>query len=332
MSAKSSKSLIGAFVLGAIAIAVAGVIIFGSGRFLRKTYRFVMFFPGSVKGLNVGAPVMFRGVKVGQVTGIKVDFYGKELAIVIPVYIELDPRSGVLASGEVPKGQYLKALIKKGLRAQLQLQSFITGQLVVDLDFYPGKPAILTGLEKRYPEIPTIPAPLEELTKTLHDLNLDQTVKRLNGVIQGINRVVNSPALNKSMVSLQDLLSSMNSLTKDIDSRLVSITSDFKETSGAARKAFVQAEKTLAMKEGAPGEFARSATGTLKSMQTTLEETRKTVASVRGMMDQNANAGYELTKALEEISALSRSVRSLTDYLDRHPEALIKGKKNRSGD
>ncbi|MDA8326767.1 MAG: hypothetical protein M0033_11185, partial [Nitrospiraceae bacterium] len=72
---------------------------------------------------------------------MKVNFYGKELNILIPVYIELDPRTDVLVSGDVPKGQYLKALIKKGLRAQLQMQSFITGQLLIDLDFHPGKPA-----------------------------------------------------------------------------------------------------------------------------------------------------------------------------------------------
>ncbi len=332
MSAKANKSLIGAFVLGAIALAVAGTVIFGSGRFFNKTYKFVMFFPGSVKGLSVGAPVMFRGVKVGQVTGIKVNFYGKELAILIPVYIELDPRSGVLASGEQPKGQYLKAFIKKGLRAQLQLQSFITGQLVVDLDFHPGKPAILTGLEKRYPEIPAIPTPIEELTKTLQNLKLDQTMKKLQSIIDGMNRVVNSPALNKGIASFQQLLLSMNTLTKDMDSRLGSVASDFKETSGAARKAFAQAEKTLAMKEGAPGELVRSARDTLKSMQATLEETRKTVAGVRSMTEQNANVAFELNRTLEEISALSRSLRSLTDYLDRHPEALIKGKKIHGGD
>ncbi len=332
MSAKASKSLIGAFVLGAIAISVAAVITFGSGRLFRKTYRFVMFFPGSVKGLNVGSPVMFRGVKVGQVTDIKVNFYGKELAILIPVYAELDPRSGVLASGEKPRGQYLKALIKKGLRAQLQLQSFITGQLVIDLDFHPGKPARLIGMEKRYPEIPTIRTPIEELTKTLQDLRLDQTFKKLESAIEGIDRTVNSPELKSGIDSLRRLLLSLNTLTTDIDSRLASVTSDIRETSGAARNAFIQAEKTLSMKEGAPADLIRNVRETLKGVSVTLEETRKAVASVRRVADQNANAGYELNRALREITALSRSLRSLTDYLDRHPEALIKGKRPPQGD
>jgi paraquat-inducible protein B len=332
MSKKANKSLIGAFVLGAIALVVAGVVLFGSGKFFRKTYKFVMFFQGSVKGLNVGSPVMFRGVKVGQVTDIKVTIYGKELAILIPVYIELDPRSGVFASGEAPKGQYLRPFIKRGLRAQLQMQSFVTGQLVVNLDFYPDKPAVFVGTEKRYPEIPTIHAPLEELASTLQGLRLEQTMRKLESTIEGIDRVVNSPQLKESIVSLNRVLASIDTLAKDMDVRLIPVASSIKETSDAARGAFIQAEKTLAMKEGAPGEVAVGIRDTLKSARLTLEETQRAVSGVRRVADQNANLGYDLSRALEEISELSRSLRSLTDYLDRHPEALIRGKNARGGE
>jgi phospholipid/cholesterol/gamma-HCH transport system substrate-binding protein len=332
MSRKANKSLIGAFVLGAIALIVAGVVVFGSGRFFRKTHKFVMFFQGSVKGLNVGAPVMFRGVRVGQVTDIKINFYGRELTLLIPVYAELDPKTGVLASGDVPRGQYLQPLIRKGLRAQLQLQSFVTGQLAINLDFYPDTPARLVGTEKRYPEIPTIPAPLEELTSTIQGLKLDQTIRKLDSTIEGIDRIVNSPQLKESIVSLNRVLVSLDALTKDIDSRVMPVASSIQETSEAARGAFVQAQKTLTMKEGAPGEIAQSVRDTLKSARLTLEETQRTVAGVRRVADQNANLGYDLGRTLEEITALSRSLRSLTDYLDRHPEALIRGKSPAGGD
>jgi phospholipid/cholesterol/gamma-HCH transport system substrate-binding protein len=332
MSKKANKSLIGAFVLGAVALVVAGVVLFGSGKFFRKTYKFVMFFQGSVKGLNVGSPVMFRGVKVGQVTDIKVTIYGKELAILIPVYIELDPRSGVFASGEAPKGQYLRPFIKRGLRAQLQMQSFVTGQLVVNLDFYPDKPAVFVGTEKRYPEIPTIHTPLEELAGTLQGLRLDQTMRKLESTIEGIDRVVNSPQLKESIVSLNRVLASIDILAKDMEAGLIPVASSIKETSDAARGAFIQAEKTLAMREGAPGEVAVGIRDTLKSARLTLEETQRAVSGVRRVADQNANLGYDLSRALEEISGLSRSLRSLTDYLDRHPEALIRGKNARGGD
>lgn len=332
MSKKASKSLIGAFVLGAITLAVAGVVIFGSGKFFKKTYKFVLFFEGSVKGLNVGAPVIFRGVKVGQVTNINLRFNLKDLSIIIPVYIEIDPEKAMVAGGGLEKGAYLKAMIEKGLRAQLQMQSFVTGQLVVNLDFYPDKPIRLVGTEKRYPEIPTISTPLEELTKTLQDLKLDETVKKLESAIGGIDRVVNSPELKQSIVSLNQVLRSIDTLAKDIDSRIVPVASSIKETSEAARGAFIQAEKTLALKEGVPGEIAQGIRDTLKAANVTLEEAQKAVAGVRRVADQNANLGYDLSRTLEEISALSRSLRSLTDYLERHPEALIKGKKPSKGD
>ncbi len=331
MSKKASRSLIGAFVLGAIVLAVAGVLIFGSGKFFKKTRKFVMFFEGSVKGLNVGAPVIFRGVKVGQVTDITLHFYGKELTILIPVYIELDVK-GVLVTGDVPRGQYIQAFIKKGLRAQLQMQSFVTGQLVINLDFHPDKPIRLVGTEKRYPEIPTIPAPIEELTKTIQDLKLNETVKKLDSAIEGVNRVANSPELKEAIVALNQVLRSLDALARDVDSKVVPVASSVREASEAARGAFVQAEKTLAFKEGVPGEIAASIRDTLKAARMTLEETQKAVAGVKRVADQNANLGYDLSVTLEEISSLSRSLRSLTDYLDRHPEALIRGKKTSGGD
>ncbi len=332
MNRKTSRSLIGAFVLGAIALVVAGIVVFGSGRFFKKTRTFVMFFDGSVKGLNVGAPVIFRGVKVGQVTDIKLHFYGKELTILIPVYIELDPKSGVLVTGDVPKGQYLQAFINKGLKAQLQMQSFVTGQLAISLDFYPDKPIRLVGAEKRYPEIPTIPAPIEELTKTIQDLKLNETVKKLQSAIEGVDRVINSPEMRESIVALNRTLKSIDGLAKDINSKVVPVAASLKETSDAARNAFAQAEKTLTLKEGVPGELAQSIRDTLKAATTALDETRGAVSGVRRVADQNANLGYDLSRTLEEISALSRSLRSLTDYLDRHPEAILKGKNPPKGD
>ncbi len=332
MSKKVSRSLIGVFVLGAIALAVAAVVILGSGKFFKKTYKYVLFFEGSVKGLNVGAPVIFRGVNVGQVTDIRLRFNLKDLTIIIPVYIELDPAKAQVVAGGLEKGAYLKAMISKGLRAQLQMQSFVTGQLVVNLDFYPDKPVRLVGIEKRYPEIPTIPTPLEELTKTLQDLKLDETVKKLESAIGGIDRIVNSPELKQSIVSLNQTLRSIDALAKNVDAHVAPVVSNISETSDAARSAFIQAEKTLALKEGVPAEIAQGVKDTLKAARVTLEETQKAVAGVKRVADQNANLGYDLSRTLEEVATLSRSLRSLTDYLDRHPEALIKGKKSQKGD
>lgn len=143
MSKEANKTLIGAFVVGAVFLLVAAVLIFGSGKFFRKTYKAVMFFEGSIKGLNVGSPVMFRGVKVGTVTDINLILYAKDLSMRTTVIAEFDPERWTLVGGERGDVKRLQLVIDRGLRAQLQMQSFVTGQLMIALDFFPAsRPAM----------------------------------------------------------------------------------------------------------------------------------------------------------------------------------------------
>src|SRR5512139_3715931 len=128
MAKKVNRTLIGAFVLGAIILVVAGVMVFGSGKFFAKRNTVVMFFEGSVKGLNVGSPVVFRGVKIGEVTNVRLLFDPQKLSALIAVYAEVDPESfTVSVPGEeksvlekARRGALLKPLVEKGLKAQLQ--------------------------------------------------------------------------------------------------------------------------------------------------------------------------------------------------------------------
>jgi|SRR5208283_5360595 len=334
MSKKANKTLIGAFVLGAIALAVAAVVIFGSGQFFKKTQKYVMFFEGSVKGLQVGAPVVFQGVKIGEVINIKLEFNPKDMSVLIPVYVEIDPKT-IVTLGTGPKpGDYLytKVLIANGLKAQLQLQSFVTGLLMINMDFYPDKPIRLVGIEKKYPEIPTIPTPLDQLLKTIQDLNLEQIVKKLDSAIGGIDKIANSAELKESISSLNETLKSVNHLAKNVDAHVNPIASDIREITTAARSSLAQLDKTLAMKDGVPGEIASEVKDTLKAARITLEETEKALENIRHITAQNANLGYEIERSVEEFTALARSLRSLTDYLERHPEALIRGKNTSKGD
>jgi paraquat-inducible protein B len=333
MSKQASKSLIGAFVLGALGLVIAGVVIFGSGKFFREVDKDVMFFEGSVKGLQIGAPVVFRGVQIGHVTDIVLRLNAKKLTAFIPVYTEIYPQKIVPIEGDQSYDQrYLQALIKKGLRAQLQLQSFVTGQLIVNIDFYPNTPIRLVGLEKNYPEIPTIPSSLEQLTRSLEELPLKEIADRLNETLAGINRLVTSRDLQASIGSLNHLLKNTDALVKNLNTQVGPLASDIKGTTDAARGAFVQAEKTLRFDEGVPGQIASSIKDTLSAAQDTLKETRTAVKNINGIAVQNANLGYEIGRTLEQIDELSRSIRILADYLERHPEALLRGKSPAKGE
>ena len=332
MSKKASKTLIGVFVLGALALIVAGVVIFGGGRFFAPTKKFVMYFGGSVKGLQVGAPVMFRGVKIGEVTDIRLNFNPKDLSTEIPVVVEINtrllnvPEEYRHLMGEKERYWLIKPLIEKGLKAQLQMQSFVTGLLMISLDFYPERPISLHGLNRDYPEIPTVPTTLEELTKTIEELPLREITENLNRTLEGIGALVRSPELKESISSLNQLLKNADTLVRNIDSRVGPLSASLTSTSDAARGAFAQAEKTLKMDEGVPGEIAASVKSTLKTATVTLDETRKAIEGVKRIAAQNENLGYEINRSLEEMKALARTLRSLADYLDRHPEAIIRGK------
>jgi paraquat-inducible protein B len=223
-------------------------------------------------------------------------------------------------------------LIEKGLRAQLQPQSIITGQLMVDLDFHPNTPIRLVGLEKRYPEIPTIPSGLEQLTRRLEELPLNEIADRLNETLAGMSKLVNSRDLQASIGSLNRLLNNTDALVKHLRTEIGPLASEIRGTTGAARAAFAQAEKTLRFDEGASGQIASSIKESLSAANATLKETQTAVENLNAIAVGNANLGYEIGRTLEQIAEASRSIRFLADYLERHPDALLRGKSPAKGE
>jgi len=320
MANQAKKKLIGAFVVGAVGLAAAGITIFGSGRFFQKRLTCVMFFPGSITGLSIGSPVEFRGVRVGEVTKITAVFDPKTLSITIPVYVEIDPKSLVVSgSGDawtaVSARDLYKPMLEKGLKAQLDVESFITRQLFINMDFYPDSPTKLVGFDPRVDEIPTIPSLQEQILHTLQKLP-----EKIMNVTDGIERLVNSPAA-------QDSLRDLDALIRGVAMELKPLMASMTSTSDAARRTFTQAEKTLSMKEGPSAEMAASFTDAMKKAGVSLDQMRSTLDSFQQVATQNANVGYDLTKTMTQLDAAARSVRSLAEYLELHPEAVLKGKR-----
>jgi paraquat-inducible protein B len=327
MSKKANKTVIGAFVVGAVALAVIGVLVFGSGKFMTELDDYVLYFEGSVKGLNVGAPVMFRGVKIGSVQDIILQYDPESLTVFIPVIIEVNRDRFQPVSGKKRKRAQIKELIDRGLRAELEIQSMVTGQFMVGLDFSPEKPARLVGREfDQYPEIPTIPSGLQKLTETIEQLPLDVLFSKLLETVAGIEKVVNSPDVMESVANLNQALKDVQHLVKNIDRQVEPLVSSIESTSDAARGALVQAEKTLALNEGVPGDLASSLKKTLDTASSALEQTQKTFASIQESVAEDSAFSYEMNSMLKDLSAAARSIRVMADYFERHPEALIKGK------
>jgi paraquat-inducible protein B len=211
MSKAPNKTLIGAFVVAGIALLAGSVMVLGSGKFFDKNPRVYVYFNGSVKGLQVGSPVMFRGVKIGEVTNISLDLDAQDLSVLVPIEIELKPKSfSVIGAtpGFIPS---LPALIERGLRAQLQVASVVTGQLTVYLDFVPGAPAKMNGpKDARYPEIPSIPTNIEQLQQRLEALPINDIMAKLDASLTGIDRIANSPNIEGGMVAARKLITDID--------------------------------------------------------------------------------------------------------------------------
>jgi paraquat-inducible protein B len=339
MSRQANKTLIGGFVLGAVVLAVVAVIAFGSGRLFQRINKYVLFFQGSVKGLSVGAPVVLRGVQIGSVIDVELVADPSTLTVNIPVYIEIMPEKFHNIGGFQKRSpaENLQLLIDKGLRAQLQSQSFVTGQLMVDLDFHPDKPAKLLG-DGKVMEIPTISSTMEELSNTLQKIPVADISAKLSSAIAGIDRVVNSPeGLNQTLQDIQKLV-------RNVDSKIGPLASGIGE-------AVKQAQKLLQTLEGKIGPLASDLDQTVKDTQklvrgidreipslasdlkSTVQATKatvvtaeKTLVEIKGLTGKDSQTVYKLNKALDELTAASRSVRTLADNLNRQPESLLRGK------
>ncbi len=340
MAKQASKTLIGGFVVGAVALIVAGVLVFGSGKLFQERNKYVLFFPGSLKGLSVGAPVLFQGVQVGSVTDISLESDLESMTLQIPVTIEIHPRKFKVVRGKRRTDPYenLPLLIERGLRAQLQLQSFVTGQLMIGLDFYPDTPVKLVGIDTEYPEVPTIPAPLEQLSETLRKLNLEKVVDRLTSAVEGLDKFLNSPQLTGSVSSLKLTLDDARKLIGNIDNQIEPLAASLDKTVKDYGKVAQEVDKTLtayrALAENVDHQvnpLISSLHATLKAARLALEQSEKTLARAEYTLSEDSTTIYELNNSLREISAMARSIRQLADYLERHPESLLSGKGTEGG-
>ncbi|MGD0231128.1 MAG: MlaD family protein [Syntrophorhabdales bacterium] len=324
MSKAANKTMIGAFVLGAVALAVIAVVIFGSGKFFTTKQHYELYFQGSVQGLDVGSPVMFRGVKVGSVSDISLTFIPKELTFYIPVTIDIEPdRAKWLGPPHKREGQLLKPLIDRGLRGQLQTLSLVTGQLAVALDFFPGQPARFVGQDTKYPEIPTVPSTFAQLTKTFQELPIQSLFAKLDSAVTAINTLVGSDAAQTSMKTLDQSLRQATALMKTIDARIGPLAASLQDTSNGIHSVATKLGDSLSGDRGVPVQLQQ----TLETARKTLAQVEQTLASVQAMAQENSTMGYEIGTAVSEMSRSMRSLRNLSDYLERHPEALLRGKR-----
>jgi paraquat-inducible protein B len=258
-----------------------------------KKVPYLVQFDESVRGLSPGAPVEFRGMRVGTVSDVGLQIDVATESVRIPVTIEIEPQR-IAFTGSTKDNPYddtpyvlMEKLVERGLRAQLQPGNILTGQMLVDLGFHPGAAPAKLNRSGEYPEIPSVPSEIDALTASasgilteLAALPLTELVQDLRTTVRGVNELVTSPQTAETLETLKVTASALQTLVQTMDQQL--------------------------------GPLLTQAQGTL--------------ASAEAMVGSDSQTRYDLDSMLKELAGAARSIRVLTDYLERHPEALIRGK------
>ncbi|HET6469006.1 MAG TPA: MlaD family protein [Geminicoccaceae bacterium] len=276
--------------------------------YTRKTH-FLAYFDGSVRGLRPGAPVEMRGLRLGTVTEVRLAYDPATGHIRVPVTFEIQPERLIpdLKQAELeddsPAARQDRAsrLVDQGLRAQLQTGSLLTGELLVSLDFHPDAPPEKVTMEGDLPVVPTVPTQLDTLSASLTtvlnnvaSLPLNELVADLRNTIQGIEQLVAAPETKASVASLNSSLGQLEVLLQRLSGQIDPLTASLLRGLDQAGAAMVQA--------------------------------RGTFAAAEGFVGADSKLRYDLAGVLKELQTAARSIRVFADYLERHPEALIRGK------
>lgn len=329
MSKPASPTLIGAFVLGAIALAVAALIVLGGGKFFARQVPVVFYFDGSVAGLTMGAPITFRGVRVGQVTDVFLRYNETNQELAIPIFgvIEPDHIRVVGDATEKKEGTGLKALINRGLRAQLAISSLVTGQMTVNLDFFRDAPVEKVNFYSDRIQIPTQPSTIEAVQETLQtvihkiaQLPLDQLLEDIRGSIASVTGVINNPQLAEVVPNLNDTLANMRSLSAMLNTRLPPIAANVETIAGSVEGTMAEVNKALVQAQGAFAAFQQASA-----------RTEKTMTSANTLFQPGSPIFFDLSTALREVTNTARSLRGLSDNLARDPNSILFGRARPGG-
>lgn len=353
MASEAQKTLIGAFILGALVLAAAGTAFFGAGVFFKNVRSCVLYFEGSVKGLTLGAPVQMKGVTIGKVSAIQLIFDPNDLSVLNRVVVEITP--GLVESSDpfqadsdrsdIVLVDILDQLVARGLRAKLMPESFVTGKLLVSLDFFPDTAAKFYGFEKKFKELPTVRSDLEAFARTLEEIPFQEMAQNLNQTIIGIEKIVTSPNLMDTVRQTRKTLHGIEQLTQNIDERSAVLSAGIDETLKQTRSLITHLNQQSAGITQALTASADEAREVAHRIQTQTEpllkhlsemfetakvvllETQAVLSQLRQMTAGSSPLMYHTTEAMQEMAAAAANLGSFVDYLNRHPEALIHGKR-----
>ncbi len=304
MKKRVSPTLIGAFVVGAIALAVGAIVLLGSLSLFSTVYKFVLYFDDSVDGLVIGAPVKFKGVQIGSVEQIMLASTGEPNQPRIAVVIGLD-ETRIRSLGGRTAGftaEQVNDAIKRGLRATLASQSLLTGLLYVSLNYDSDAVApVMHPDHTGYLEIPTVPSRVEQVAQTANEIFKKLQSLDWDGLFDSIS---------ETMVGLRNLVA---------DRQTQDVTRQLNET--------LESVRALANRVDAKVDpLAKSVDDVAASVRTSLAKIDGTVVELKGMLEADSPFNYDMARTMNELEAAARSIRELANSLDQNPSQVIFGR------
>lgn len=319
MSRSANPVTVGAFVLGMLVLAFLLVLFFTGGHWFSKRNHYTLVYETSIKGLNVGAPVTLKGVKIGEVTEIKARMYNSSLAVFNNVTLEINPnlleREDIAESG----GALIDDMIKRGLCAQLRLQSLLTALLYVDVDFHPEKQRLLKDVPTEYQQIPTTPTDLEQLTHDLEAIDIGKLSQNLEQIVTGMNSFINDRGLQKAMTNINETLEAIHTSADAVHASADNISAAMVPLAQHSDATVKELNRTLP-------ELIGKLDATMSALQQTAASLQKTSANATYLTSEDSPLLYRIENAAASVNAAAAQVRHLSDTLERQPEALLFGK------
>jgi paraquat-inducible protein B len=323
MSKKANPTSIGLFIVLGVALCVLGLLLFSSSRLFTSSIRCVLYFHGSLNGLNRGAPVKYRGVTIGSVTKVMIHFNQNINDYTMPVIVEIQEN---LLQQRLEDTLLFKdrsnfeMAVTRGLRGSLEAESIVTGVLYVGLEFVPdAAPPVFHQLKPLYVEIPTRSTDIQQLMQNLARVDFKGLEDRLSALITKLDFAIGSLNLGEMSGRITNLLSSLNRVASstEITNTLVSIQKTMGEYRVLAQSLNNRVDP-----------LAASITNTLDQANETLAQLRGAVRDLGGMLAPDSPLQNDLSLTLQQLAGASQSVATLAEFLKRHPNSLITGREN----
>ncbi len=333
MKSKIHPAVIGAFIAGAIVILFGSIIVFGSGRFFRKTKDMLLTFQEPVAGLDTGAPVKLLGVPVGTVKDISLAV-SKESAdgVIIDVVVEIDRKNlqSMFRNYRIDlddRARFERIVEERGLRGQLDVLSLVSGQLYIALDFFPNRKGFQLHQEDEhdYWEIPTLPSTKRQLVQSVAkslgnvaEFDFKGTSDELKGLLSQLRTEFEKIKLGEVGSSLAATLDQARTLLAD--PKLRDAISNLDESLAQIRQLGER------LNSGMEPLLSQAETD-LKKAEVTIGEATKTMRSLQAQVEPGSTLSRELIRALGEASATLGAWRQLAQELERNPNWIITGRK-----